>query len=153
MAKTGPKSKLTNQLIDEIATYIENGLSNKDAADLCGVRDTTLYRWLREAEELDEKGKPKNKQQCKLKEAIIKAQAAFKAYHVQSITRASRKAWQASAWLLERKFPDEYAAIDRNSIIAAIKAASQVHEDDGLVAALNASVDDSIITGDVPDDI
>lgn len=151
----GPKPKLTDQLIDDISTYIENGMSNKDAADLCQITDVTLYRWLREADAVDADGKPiaKNKQQRKLRDAIIKARAAFKAFHVQSIIRASRKTWQASAWLLERRFPEEYGSTDRAYAMALQRAAAEVHEDDGLLDALTAVPSGADMIGDVPSDI
>lgn len=149
------KTKLTDQLIDELCTYIENGMSNKDAADLCQISDVTLYRWLREADTLDDKGKePKEyKQQRKLKQSIQKAKAAFKAYHVQSIIRASKKQWTASAWLLERKFPEEFGAADRGSVLAAQRAANSAQEDDGLIEAITASADGIVETGDEPEDV
>lgn len=155
-SKGGPKPKLTDGLIDDICTYIENGMSNKDAADLCQITDVTLYRWLREAEMVDGDGKPlsKYKQQRKLRDALVKARAAFKAYHVQSIIRASRKTWQASAWLLERRFPEEYGSVDRaGSIAIANRVAAESAVDDGLVDALNAVPEDIDMMGDVPSDV
>ena len=141
MSNVGPKHKLTDQKIDEICTYIENGLRFKDAAELSDITEGTLYRWLREADMKDANGKepPKYKMQRKLKQAMTKARSSFKAYHVQAIIRASRKAWTASAWLLERTFPEEYGAVDRaGSIALANKAAAELAEDDGLVDALTA---------------
>ena len=156
MAKSnaGPKMKLTDEMIDDICTYIENGMSNKDAADLCQIADVTLYRWLREADEVNPDGSlpTKYKMQRKLKQAIIKARASFKAYHVQAIIRASRKQWTSSAWLLERRFPDEYGAMDRVYAINEKRAAVEVQEDDGLLDALTAVPDETAMIGDVPSD-
>ena len=152
----GREAKLTDDLIDEFCTYIENGMSNRDAADLCLIKDASLYRWLREADMVDEDGKPLKRyaMQRKLKQAIVKARASFKAYHVQSIIRASRKQWTASAWLLERKFPEEYGAVDRaGSIAIANRVAAEMVEDDGLVDALTAVPDKTAMIGDVPSDV
>lgn len=150
------KSKLTDELIDEFCTYIENGMSNHDAIDLCDITDTTFYRWLREADERGPKGeKPqKYKMQRKLKAAIPKAAAAFKAYHVQVITRASKKNWQASAWMLERKFPDEYGrGVDRYMIQQASNAGAG-KEDDGLIEALRSTGNKiPVAIGDEPEDV
>ena len=149
------KHKLTDDKIDEICTYIENGMSDKDAADLSEICRDTFYRWLREADAVDKDGKPpaQFKQQRKLKNALIKARASFKAYHVQRIIRASQKNWTASAWLLERKFPEEFASLDRATMIQ-IASANTVQEDDGLVEAIkSASIGIEDMTGDEPEDV
>lgn len=149
------KTKLTDQLIDELTTYIENGMNNHDSAKLCLITEDTLYRWLREAEEVDENGKPlkRYERQRKLKDAMQKAQSAFKAYHVQNITKAARKNWQASAWMLERRFPDEYGrGIDRYMLKQA--GANGKEHDDGLIDALRSTgAAVSELTGDVPEDV
>lgn len=154
-SKRGAHTKLTRELIDSICTYIENGMTNKDAADLSDVTEDTLYRWLREADEKDDQGNPlpHRRLQFELKTAMNKARASFKAYHVQTIIRASRKQWTASAWLLERKFPEEYAAADRSFIMSAQKAAMERTEDDGLIAALTSSDIGMVETGDEPEDV
>ena len=154
-AKLGRSTKLTRDLIDSICTYIENGMTNKDAANLSDITEDTLYRWLREADEKDSQGKPLpgRKLQIELKQAIEKSKATFKAYHVRTIIQASRKTWQASAWLLERKFPEEYASADRAFIMSAQKAAMERTEDDGLIAALTAPDVGMVEMGDEPEDV
>lgn len=149
------KTKLTDQLIDELTTYIENGMNNRDSASMCLITEDTLYRWLREADEVDENGKPLKQytMQRKLKRAMQKSQAAFKAFHVQNIINASKKNWQASAWMLERRFPDEYGrGIDRYMLKQA--AANGKEHDDGLIDALRSTgAAVSELTGDVPEDV
>lgn len=147
-------TKLTDQLIDEITTYIENGMNNRDSAHMCFITEATLYRWLREADEVDENGKPlkRYKMQRKLKKAMQKSQAAFKAYHVQNVIQASKKHWQASAWMLERRFPEEYGrGIDRYMLKQA--SARSKDQDDGLIDALKQTgAIVSELVGDVPED-
>lgn len=55
----------------------------------------------------------------KLVESLKKAEAQFKAVHVNNIIQAGKEKrhWQASAWLLERKYPKEYGKIDRNAVM------------------------------------
>lgn len=112
------KTKITPELIDEICTYIENGNNYEDTLDMVGVATTTFYRWLQEADTGINGNNPKKpatdlKLKRELKEGIKKAEAAFKAFHIQNITKASKKEWQASAWILERRYPKEFAKIDR----------------------------------------
>lgn len=112
------KPKLTKELIDEFLTYKENGLSDADCCDMVGISQQSFYRWLKEAEtgiDGDHPEKPASNLELKreLSEGLKKARAAFKAYHVQTITKAAKRSWQASAWLLERMYPKEFGRIDR----------------------------------------
>lgn len=112
------KPKICKELVDEILTYKENGISDKDICDMVGIHQATFYAWLKEAETGIDYHNPARKAQYldlkrELSEGLKRAQAAFKAYHIQNITKASRKNWQASAWMLERMYPKEFGRIDR----------------------------------------
>ena len=112
------KPKLTKELVDEFLTYKENGISDKDCCDMVGISEQSLYDWLKEAEtgvsSKHPDQKPSNYElKLELAEGLKKARAAFKAFHVQNITKASKRSWQASAWLLERMYPKEFGRIDR----------------------------------------
>lgn len=148
--------KLNKALIDEICTYIENGMTNRDACDLCNINEVSFYRWLRQAEEVDDNGQPipKYKWQRELKGALAKAQASFKAYHVKSIIKASRKNWTASAWLLERKFPAEYGTLDRLTVMNMQAQNDKDEDSDNLLEALRVSCNDVMAReGDEPEDV
>ena len=45
--------------------------------------------------------------------AIKKAEAECKVARIQTILKASEKSWQAAAWWLERRCPDEYSRIPK----------------------------------------
>ena len=48
---------------------------------------------------------------------IKKAEAKFIAWNEQQIMSAAKKGnWQAAAWLLERKYPDEFGRRERQEI-------------------------------------
>ena len=116
--------KISKDLVDEILTYKENGLSDKDICDMVGIAQQTLYRWLKDAEtgvDTDNPARPASDLELKreLSDGLKRAQTAFKAYHIQQITKASRKNWQASAWILERMFPKEFSRIDRQIALMA----------------------------------
>lgn len=112
------KPKITKDLIDEILTYKENGLSDKDICDMVGISQQSFYRWLKEAETGQNGDHPEQEAsnldlKRELSEGLKKAQASFKAYHIQTITNAAKKNWQAAAWMLERMYPKEFGRIDR----------------------------------------
>lgn len=110
--------KLTKELVDEILTYKENGLSDEDVCSMVGICKQTFYKWLKEADtgmDVDHPERPASNLVLKrdLRDGLEKARAAFKAYHIQTITKAAKKSWQAAAWMLERMYPKEFGRIDR----------------------------------------
>ncbi len=111
----GRPLSLTKEVIAELCTYIENGNTQKDAILMCGFTETTLYDWLKKARANEEAGVESI--YTELSKSLKKSESRFKAYHIQQIHKASKTTWQASAWLLERKYPKEYAKVDRTSVI------------------------------------
>lgn len=99
---SGRKTTYTKEKGDEICSYVSIGLSYTDAIRLAGIPERTFYQWKKNGEN--------NKTPYKeFLQELKKAEAAFKAVHTQRLQRAAEAGtWQASAWLLERKFPEEY---------------------------------------------
>lgn len=96
------KPKLTEELIEVICDLKAKGMHNKDICAAVGIHEATLYRWL-------------NKPSCKLHRALgedfKKAEARYKQELLDSIreTALSKpRYWTAAAWLLERKYPEEF---------------------------------------------
>lgn len=149
------KSKISKELIDEFLTYKENGISDKDACDMCGIAHSTFYRWLDEAETEINGNDPKRPVadlalKKDLRAGLKKAKASFKAYHIQNITKASKKTWQASAWILERMYPEEFGRIDRTNV--QVSENKEEIEDDGFMAALTATANNiKDYVGDEPE--
>ncbi|WP_308615469.1 hypothetical protein [uncultured Enorma sp.] len=93
----------------ELAVEMKShGLSNVDICAGLGITKGTFYRWLREDD---------TKLKRALKQGLKKAEAEYKETLLQSImataTREKNPQWTAAAWLLERKYPDEYAQTTR----------------------------------------
>jgi hypothetical protein len=89
-------SKKTPQMLAAICTMIEAGLSVQRAAGKLKVHYTTIGIWRRDSPEFEL--------------AIQKAEAVFIQRQVSNVQAAADKgSWQASAWLLERKFPSEFS--------------------------------------------
>jgi transposase len=109
--KTGRRQKLNKELIKEMSKYISNGLSNKDAAVLCDVSEAIFYRWMSDAEDDIKSGKKTLK--VEFFESIKKARIKHKAWHIRNINISAEKNWTASAWRLERQWPEEFGRKDR----------------------------------------
>lgn len=100
-----PKEKLTKELVREAVTLVQNGASNKDVIAYLGVNQATFYRWL---------NTPKTENQRELCKLLKKAETERKVWHLQRIHKAAEEGnWQASAWYLERRYPQEYGRTHR----------------------------------------
>lgn len=87
---------------------IEMGFSNEKACDYASISEPTFYAWINRANAEIESGK-KSSVYIKFLKDYKKAKSTFVMKHVKRITKASDDGtWQASAWLLERRCPDEF---------------------------------------------
>lgn len=104
------KPKCIQELIDKGAEMKRRGLTNRDICQAVGIAEQTFYRWI---------NKPANRLHRSLSEALKKAEAEYKGELLESImetaTRQKNPQWTAAAWLLERKYPDEYAQTTRKN--------------------------------------
>lgn len=102
------KPKITQELVEHAAELKRNGLSNADIIAALGISETTFYRWLQ---------KPTCKLHRALKESLKRAEAEYKGELLETIkataTREKNPQWTAAAWLLERRYPDEFAQTTR----------------------------------------
>lgn len=95
------KTKLSHKTIDLICDGIRSGLPKKRAAERAGIHESTLYDWVNRADE--------GRLFAKFSEALKKAESDLMAYHLDRIKAASDDGtWQASAWILERRFQGEF---------------------------------------------
>ena len=108
------KPKLTYKLVEQAVEMKSRGLSNADICAGLGIAEGTFYRWLREDD---------TKLKRALSQGLKKAEAEYKGELLESImetaTRAKNPQWTAAAWLLERKYPDEYAQTTRKTEVDA----------------------------------
>jgi sensor c-di-GMP phosphodiesterase-like protein len=88
-------SKKTQTRLDIIYKAIGDGLSQKDAAILAGIDESTLYIWKKDDQSFSSQ--------------IEQKEIEYKQRHIENIKKASDKNWQASAWWLERKHKKEFA--------------------------------------------
>jgi len=123
--------KLTNDVQDSILESIELGMTYQQAANIAGIDETTFHRWKRQGEDANS---GKFHQFClAIKRANEKAKLILlkrigesgEGGQILETTREVYDAggnlvrriivqkelgpvWQASAWILERRFPDEF---------------------------------------------
>lgn len=88
--------KYTQKTVNIVLRAISKGLSQKDAAALAGISEDTLSRWKKEKVDFADK--------------IRQKEITFKQKNIDVIRKTGEdKSWQAAAWLLERKYPEEFS--------------------------------------------
>ncbi len=88
------KNKATPKTVEVILSAISEGLTQREAATLAGISEDTLSLW---------------KQDSDFSEQIRQKQIENKRRHINVINKASERDWKASAWMLERKYKEEYS--------------------------------------------
>lgn len=114
------REKLTKEGIEDAVRLCRAGLTDKDIAAYLGVARETYSRWINH---------PRTDNQRQLCHVLKKAEVERKATLVGRIMDASGDSWQAAAWLLERKYPQEYAKAQRimdTTDTAVLKAAKEL---------------------------
>lgn len=102
----GRPSKATEDTIKAILDTLRDGKGRIEACKVGGISHETFMRWLEKVDFAD---------------AVKKAEAdgllAMRESALRSIQKAheQRDQWQAAAWLLERKFADEFAKREPNA--------------------------------------
>jgi hypothetical protein len=99
--KMGRSPKWGPEVKEGILKLIEEGNTQKCAFSCYEVPEQTFYSWMERDEEFAER----------VKSAEHKCQSAL----VKIIKTAAEKSWFAAAWLLERKWPNQYAQQTRIS--------------------------------------
>ncbi len=101
-------TKLTPTVHEIIVLALASGCYRETAAQHAGIGVSTFYRWMEQGEADVEQNK--NTPHRELWEAINKAEADAEVQAVALIRKAAMqpRSWQAAAWLLERKKPDQW---------------------------------------------
>lgn len=105
--RPGRTTKLTPEVLKTICDGIEEGLPQKYAAARAGVGESTFYHWLKLGREA------KSGKYREFLESIKLAEAECIRVNTMFIQVAAKDSWQAAAWLLERRFPKDYARTEK----------------------------------------
>lgn len=106
----GRKPLLLEPAVREVFLQaIKLGMSNIKACEYAMIGITTLNNWLERARQDEEAGLSRDKSiYVAFMTDLKKARAQMQYKHLSQIDVASYTTWQASAWLLERRFPEEF---------------------------------------------
>ena len=110
MPKKKPKAKrargrpslLNLEVTEKIVDCLRVGSYIETAVAFAGINKDTFYAWLKRGAK-ETKGPYRE-----FSDAIEKALAEGELDHIKRINEASKTEWQASAWMLERKFPKRW---------------------------------------------
>lgn len=107
----GRKTKLTDEIIQKICTVVAEGNYYKTAALSVGISEATFYNWKKRGEEV------KSGKYLEFLELLKKAEAKSEAKYLGVIKDAANDGtWQASAWWLERRYPDRWGKKDKHEL-------------------------------------
>ena len=110
--------KLDDECIQQLVEAMKDGLSIDIACDYVGINRSTFFRWQKNAKqiykELGEGTRKPSKltpRQEKLVAFLKQMLQAVAAYELELLKRIKEQSprWQASAWILERRFRERYA--------------------------------------------
>jgi hypothetical protein len=103
------RTKLTERTKDDIVKALKAGNSRRDSALYAGISEQTFYSWM-------SRGRDGEPLYAEFLEAVEKAEAQSVVRNVAIIQRAAEETWQAAAWWLERKRPDDWGPRQRMDI-------------------------------------
>jgi len=104
--------KLREQTIVEAANMARAGMTREHTAKALNLSPSTYYRWL----ELGQNS-PEGTLERRLYDTVSKAEGEAIARNITIIQKAAQDGvWQAAAWFLERRYPNDYARKERLDI-------------------------------------
>lgn len=87
-------SKYTPETIKRILDLLRTGVRLRVAATAAGISESTLFNWKNQYPEFADQ--------------VEQAQAESCVFYLEIIRKAAETNWQAAAWFLERRFPDDF---------------------------------------------
>lgn len=90
-------SKKTPEMIETIREFLAQGCTRRMAAHNSGICEDTFYAWLKDDSEFSE--------------TVKRAESEYLAGQIKKVNDSP--AWQAAAWTLERRAPDDFALSDQ----------------------------------------
>jgi hypothetical protein len=134
---TGRPTKLTKQLQEQIVMTLRMGNYIETAAAFAGLNKVTLYEWLKRGRaEINRVGEGDHgKKVAKHEEiyvdftnAVGVAMAEAELRDNQIIYNAAKNDWKASAWRLERKYPNKWGRKEQHEITGKDGGALEIND-------------------------
>jgi len=132
--KRGRKTLLNADRLNAITTMLRAGAYIDDSCKSVGISTTSFFNWIargkvqRERQAAGLQTQPDEIPFLEFLEAIEIADAEGIIGHVMNIDNAAKNgAWQASAWILERKQPKKWGRSDRTEISGPEGGAIQIN--------------------------
>jgi transposase len=118
----GRPTKLTQELQDEIVQWLKAGNYVETVCHLVGINKSTFYDWLKQGA----RAKRSSNRMYQFSNAVKKAMAFSESADLALIQKASISGtWQASAWRLERRYPQRWG---RKDVIGQVDLSSTENE-------------------------
>ena len=127
----GRKPKLTKELIKKAEELLAEGNPQMIVWQSLGISRGTWYKWLQEGE------RAKSGLKRDFFDAIKRAEAKSAILHLRNINRSAfeERNWTASAWLLERRFPELFGRRNEIDLTGDGSLYLVIEKIDGKVAA------------------
>jgi hypothetical protein len=109
-SKRGRKPLLNKEMIQMASKMILEGATDKAAMEMLGISHDTWYKWIEKGEK--QRG-DKESLYSEFADSLKKAKARLQYDCIHLIKTAAKSEWQAAAWILERRFSEDYAKKDR----------------------------------------
>jgi hypothetical protein len=103
----GWASLLTPEVADRLVALLKAGNYDAVAARAAGVSERTLTHWLNRGKS----SLPQDEPYRELRDRIVRARAEGEAVHVARVAQAAQEDWHASAWFLERSYPERWGRV------------------------------------------
>lgn len=121
--------KCTPELTAAFVAAIKSGLSRTSAASKAGIGRKTVYRWI-------EQGEAGVEPYTQFVKALFDAETDHQTRLLRTIESAAEEGtWQASAWILERRYPLEWSQRVQANTDRQIEALLQIVQSRGLLNA------------------
>jgi hypothetical protein len=103
-ATAGRPSLLTEEVAALLVASLRAGNYPTVASRAAGISWQTFVAWM-------QRGAKGEEPYAQLKEQVERARAEGQVRHVAIVSRAAESDWRASAWLLERQWPEQWGGV------------------------------------------
>lgn len=108
---SGRPSKLSEKVKEKFFAAISNGHTYESSCALAGISERAFYQWKAKGTDNNEK---RNSEYVQFVQELAEKEALAKIKLLSDIQKSD--SWQAKAWILERRWPEEWGRKDKVSV-------------------------------------